>query len=129
MSTILSREQIITGLEILIEKLRQAERDTYVLSPLERLMVVELNGWFVGWKAAMKKQREGELADRWTGLTQAQMRVVDLALAGRSNSEISRKLFLTKSTVEQHLTAVYKRLGVHNRAGLREAAESRKRED
>ncbi|AQS71935.1 helix-turn-helix transcriptional regulator [Streptomyces pactum] len=51
-------------------------------------------------------------------LTAAERRVTALAALGHSNREISRKLFITKSTVEQHLTRVYRKLGVRNRADL-----------
>jgi DNA-binding NarL/FixJ family response regulator len=32
-----------------------------------------------------------------------------------SNAEIAGRLYLTESTIKQHLRAVYKVLGVHNR--------------
>ncbi|MFF5256910.1 AAA family ATPase [Streptomyces leeuwenhoekii] len=51
-------------------------------------------------------------------LTAAERRVTVLAALGHSNREIGRKLFITKSTVEQHLTRVYRKLGVRNRADL-----------
>ncbi|MDN0195760.1 LuxR family transcriptional regulator [Streptomyces sp. S.PNR 29] len=51
-------------------------------------------------------------------LTAAERRVTALAALGHSNREIGRKLFITKSTVEQHLTRVYRKLGVRNRADL-----------
>ncbi|MGW6989450.1 AAA family ATPase [Streptomyces sp. NPDC054946] len=52
------------------------------------------------------------------GLTAAERRVTALAAVGHSNREIGRKLFITKSTVEQHLTRVYRKLGVRSRAEL-----------
>ncbi|MET7603247.1 AAA family ATPase [Streptomyces avermitilis] len=68
--------------------------------------------------------REGE-SEGLTGeeqgsasLTAAERRVTALAALGHSNREIGRKLFITKSTVEQHLTRVYRKLGVRNRADL-----------
>ncbi|MFG2619450.1 AAA family ATPase [Streptomyces sp. NPDC048507] len=51
-------------------------------------------------------------------LTAAERRVTALAAVGHSNREIGRKLFITKSTVEQHLTRVYRKLGVRSRAEL-----------
>ncbi|GGZ34868.1 transcriptional regulator [Streptomyces avidinii] len=51
-------------------------------------------------------------------LTAAERRVTALAAVGHSNREIGRKLFITKSTVEQHLTRVYRKLGVRSRADL-----------
>ena len=51
-------------------------------------------------------------------LSEAELRVAELAAAGRSNREISGDLYVTISTVEQHLTRVYKKLGVAGRSGL-----------
>jgi DNA-binding CsgD family transcriptional regulator len=51
-------------------------------------------------------------------LSGAEMRVVRLAAAGYTNREIGRRLYLTVSTVEQHLTKAYRKLGVTGRAGL-----------
>ncbi|ROO84807.1 regulatory LuxR family protein [Actinocorallia herbida] len=56
-------------------------------------------------------------------LSAAERRVVRLARAGHGNREIAERLFLTVSTVEQHLTRVYRKLGVRGRAGLPEIPE------
>nr|WP_232328289.1 helix-turn-helix transcriptional regulator [Kibdelosporangium sp. MJ126-NF4]CTQ97366.1 regulatory protein, LuxR [Kibdelosporangium sp. MJ126-NF4] len=50
----------------------------------------------------------------------AERRVADLAATGHRNREISVKLHITVSTVEQHLTRVYRKLRIPNRAALRE---------
>ncbi|GAA4881547.1 AAA family ATPase [Kitasatospora terrestris] len=52
------------------------------------------------------------------GLSDAERRVVELAVRGLSNRDIARKLFITVSTVEQHLTKVYRKLGVRRRVDL-----------
>ncbi len=49
-------------------------------------------------------------------LTGAQARVLGLLAQGRSNREISAHLGLAEGTVKIHLTAIYKTLGVANRA-------------
>lgn len=54
-------------------------------------------------------------------LTDAERRVASLAAKGHSNREIARKLYITVSTVEQHLTHVYRKLQVNRRADLPEA--------
>ncbi|MCM2576363.1 helix-turn-helix transcriptional regulator [Streptomyces meridianus] len=51
-------------------------------------------------------------------LSDAQRRVADLAALGHTNQEISRKLYITVSTVEQHLTRVFRKLGVTSREAL-----------
>ena len=52
------------------------------------------------------------------GLTEAEWRVASLAAAGRSNRQIATQLYITVSTVEQHLTRVYRKLSVHRRSDL-----------
>ncbi|GAB2586875.1 LuxR family transcriptional regulator [Streptomyces capparidis] len=52
------------------------------------------------------------------GLSQAERRVAALAAQGHTNREISSKLFITVSTVEQHLTRVYRKLNIKHRADL-----------
>ena len=39
-------------------------------------------------------------------------------MAGRRNREIAADLFVSESTVEAHLTRVYRKLGLRNRAEL-----------
>ncbi|WP_338491405.1 AAA family ATPase [Streptomyces sp. SJL17-4] len=55
---------------------------------------------------------------RFALLSEAERKVAALAAQGRSNREISRTLFITVSTVEQHLTKTYRKLGVSSRFGL-----------
>ncbi|WP_435833045.1 helix-turn-helix domain-containing protein [Kitasatospora purpeofusca] len=51
-------------------------------------------------------------------LSRAELRVAELAARGRTNRQIAHELFLTVSTVEQHLTSSYRKLGVKRRADL-----------
>ena len=51
-------------------------------------------------------------------LTETEARVAELAASGRSNKEIAAELFMGVSTVESHLSRVYRKLGVRSRAGL-----------
>ena len=55
--------------------------------------------------------------DPW-GLSDAERRVAALAAQGRTNREIAQALFVTVSTVEQHLTRVYRKLKVRRRTDL-----------
>ncbi|WP_409055761.1 ATP-binding protein [Streptomyces sp. SYP-A7185] len=56
-------------------------------------------------------------------LSDAELRVATLAARGHTNRQIADKLFITISTVEQHLTRAYRKLAVQRRADL--AAELR----
>jgi DNA-binding CsgD family transcriptional regulator len=51
-------------------------------------------------------------------LSEAEHRVASLATQGLTNRQIAARLHLTVSTVEQHLTRAYRKLGVPGRAGL-----------
>ncbi|MFI6513453.1 AAA family ATPase [Streptosporangium sp. NPDC050855] len=51
-------------------------------------------------------------------LSDAEQRVASLAALGYTNREISRKIYITVSTVEQHLTRIYRKLNVKGRRDL-----------
>ncbi|WP_234437926.1 helix-turn-helix transcriptional regulator [Streptomyces sp. WM6368] len=51
-------------------------------------------------------------------LSESERRVALLAVHGDTNREIARKLYITVSTVEQHLTRVYRKLNIPGRQGL-----------
>ncbi|MEV6612069.1 AAA family ATPase [Kutzneria sp. NPDC051319] len=51
-------------------------------------------------------------------LTESQRRVAALAVMGYTNREIAIKLYITASTVEQHLTRVYRKLDIKHRKDL-----------
>ncbi|WP_153035359.1 LuxR family transcriptional regulator [Amycolatopsis sp. YIM 10] len=53
-----------------------------------------------------------------TSLTSSERRVAALAVIGYTNREIAGKLHITASTVEQHLTRVYRKLNVKRRNDL-----------
>ena len=66
--------------------------------------------WAVG-DAADPPDQPPELSD-------SERRVAELAAQGHTNREISGLLYITVSTVEQHLTRVYRKLGLKSRADL-----------
>jgi DNA-binding CsgD family transcriptional regulator len=48
-------------------------------------------------------------------LTASESRVIELAAAGSTNTEIAQKLYVTSKTVETHLTRAYAKLGLGGR--------------
>ncbi|MFG3252526.1 AAA family ATPase [Streptomyces sp. NPDC048172] len=51
-------------------------------------------------------------------LSSAEWRVAELAAQGSTNEQIARQLYITVSTVEQHLTRSYRKLGIRRRTQL-----------
>ncbi|WP_052852542.1 LuxR C-terminal-related transcriptional regulator [Streptomyces avicenniae] len=51
-------------------------------------------------------------------LTASEYRVALLAAVGRTNGAIARELFVTRRTVETHLTRAYRKLGIQSRSEL-----------
>ncbi|MGW2616961.1 LuxR C-terminal-related transcriptional regulator [Streptomyces sp. NPDC001500] len=54
----------------------------------------------------------------WGHLSESERRVASLAAGGYTNREISGRLHITMSTVEQHLTRVYRKLNINGRDEL-----------
>ncbi|OJF16279.1 helix-turn-helix domain-containing protein [Couchioplanes caeruleus] len=65
-----------------------------------------------------EEHRAGRSTASLRALSDAERRVAELAAQGYKNREIARRLFLTASTIEQHLTRIYRKLGVCRRSGL-----------
>ncbi|MEU1802446.1 AAA family ATPase [Streptomyces sp. NPDC019937] len=70
--------------------------------------------------------RGGDRADHdsFGGLSESERRVAMLAAQGYANREIADRLFITVSTVEQHLTRVYRKMGIRNREQLLQGAHA-----
>ena len=74
-----------------------------------------------GWAEAARSElgRVGARRPRPAGeLTEAEQRVVDLAIEGLSNKEIAGALVVTVPTVESHLSRAYAKLGIRSRGQL-----------
>ncbi|MFE9492441.1 AAA family ATPase [Streptomyces sp. NPDC006641] len=65
-----------------------------------------------------------EVAEELHTLSRAEHKVAQLAQEGLTNREIAEQLGVTPSTVEQHLTRIYRKLGVRGRAELPVAMNS-----
>jgi len=62
-------------------------------------------------RARPRPRRDGEL-------THAECRVAALVAQGKKNREVAAQLFTTVSTVEAHLTRIYRKLGIRSRTEL-----------
>jgi DNA-binding CsgD family transcriptional regulator len=59
------------------------------------------------------------------GLTRREQEVLDLMRAGHTNARIAEKLFISTKTVDHHVSAMLKKLGVPNRAAAARRASMR----
>jgi DNA-binding CsgD family transcriptional regulator len=57
-------------------------------------------------------------------LTPSERRVAEMAASGMSNAAIARALFITRATVQTHLTRVYRKLDIASREALHGALRS-----
>ena len=57
-------------------------------------------------------------------LTASERRVARMAADGQSNPEIAQALYLTRRTVETHLTHAYQKLGIASREELTAALDA-----
>ena len=69
-------------------------------------------------KADSELARIGGRAPAPRELTVSERRIVELVAAGRSNPEVAAELFMSRRTVEDHLSKIYRKLGVRSRTEL-----------
>src|SRR5665647_3971664 len=62
--------------------------------------------------------RAGANGSPFAGLTRREWEVARLATQGARNGDIAQTLFISPKTVEQHMSHIYLKLGVRNRAEL-----------
>jgi len=99
---------------------RQAMRKRAAREALEQALALfeELGARLWAEKARAELGRISGRRAEGDELTETEARVAQLAAGGRSNKEIAAELFMGLSTVEAHLSHVYRKLGVRSRAGL-----------
>jgi DNA-binding NarL/FixJ family response regulator len=82
---------------------------------LVRALAVAVRGELVAPRELLRyvltKDHSGDLA----ALSARQREILGYVVEGLSNAEIGRRLYLSESTIKQHLRAAYKLLGVSNR--------------
>jgi DNA-binding CsgD family transcriptional regulator len=72
--------------------------------------------WLERAEKELRRARPRPRRDR--ELTSAERRVAALVAAGKTNREVAAQLFTTVSTVEAHLTRIYRKAGVRSRTEL-----------
>ncbi len=99
---------------------RQAKQKKAAREALEQALVIfdELGAPLWADKARAELRRISGRQPASDELTETESRVALLASEGRSNKEIATELFIGVSTVERHLSHVYRKLGVRSRTNL-----------
>jgi ATP/maltotriose-dependent transcriptional regulator MalT len=100
---------------------RQAQQKRPAREALEGALSIfeELGARLWAEKAGAELARiSGRRASSEDELTETEQRVAGLAAQGRTNKEIAAELFMGVSTVEAHLSRVYRKLGVRSRTAL-----------
>ncbi|WP_248963521.1 response regulator transcription factor [Sphaerisporangium perillae] len=95
--------------EELVEGVRVVHRGEAAVAPR---LLTRLIGTFV--QAA--RPRHTATPDALAGLTDREQEVLTLIARGRSNAEISATLHLAASTVKNHVTSLFAKIGVRDRA-------------
>ena len=99
---------------------RQAQHKRLAREALEQALATfeELGARLWAEKARAELNRIGGRPQPSDELTETERRVAELAARDRSNKEIAAELYMGVSTVEAHLTRVYRKLGIRSRTGL-----------
>ncbi len=64
------------------------------------------------------RARPGQQAPALTSLTPREREILTLIAKGHSNREIARLLYVSESTVKNHISSVYKKVGIAGRSRL-----------
>ena len=70
-----------------------------------------------GFKAQDLRQRLDFLAEKFA-ISKRELEILELMLEGRNNKEIEERLFISYHTVKNHVSSLYRKLGVKNRYQL-----------
>jgi DNA-binding NarL/FixJ family response regulator len=80
-----------------------------------RAVEVAAEGELVAPRKLLEYLISNEVPPDLDSLTSRQRDILDLVVEGLSNAQIAQRLYLSESTVKQHLRSAYKVLGVSNR--------------
>jgi DNA-binding NarL/FixJ family response regulator len=100
------------GVDDLTDALRAILHGTIYVPPLLAQMVLDADGSSLSFPGDDRRAAPDVLAR----LTPRQRDVLELLVKGKSNKEIARDLDLGEGTVKIHLAALFRNLGVRNRA-------------
>jgi DNA-binding NarL/FixJ family response regulator len=82
---------------------------------LVRALAVAARGELVAPRELLRYVLANDQSGDLAALSVRQREILGYVVEGLSNAEIGRRLYLSESTIKQHLRAAYKLLGVSNR--------------
>ncbi len=99
---------------------RRARRKVTAREHVELARVIFARPGAAPWaeRAETELARLGTARARGLDLTPAERQVAGLVAAGRTNREVAAELYMGLRTVEAHLSAIYRKLGVRSRSEL-----------
>lgn len=68
--------------------------------------------------ASQRGSRDAKATHGWDALSPKELQVAELVAAGLSNPQIGERLFISRRTVESHVSHVFQKLGLSNRTQL-----------
>lgn len=107
LASVLAEDDRARSIQVLRSAANRAERlgaHTQKALALQRLRTLGVRAW-----------RRAEVGDV---LTEREREVAELVLRGASNPEIAQALFLSRKTVERHVSNILRKVGARNRAEL-----------
>jgi DNA-binding NarL/FixJ family response regulator len=54
----------------------------------------------------------------WAALTPTEVKIAELVAEGRSNTDVATELFLSRRTVQSHVSHILAKLGAHSRVDI-----------
>jgi DNA-binding CsgD family transcriptional regulator len=110
-----ARELLLLG-RLLRQSRQRGEAREVLTAALEQFRALEAPLWAA--RAEEDLARLGGRARSDGELTASERRVVELVASGLANKEVAARLFVTRRTVEAHLSSAYAKLGVRSRSEL-----------
>jgi DNA-binding NarL/FixJ family response regulator len=62
----------------------------------------------------------------WAALTPSEVKIAELVAEGRSNTEVATELFLSRRTVQSHVSHILTKLGARSRVEIAREASVRR---